>query len=236
MQRTDIEYLTHVWNFYTGCKNQENGVCALPCWAKALAHRFGRSFEPTLHIEKLREAIKIRGDNRVGVCFTGDLGGVWVKPELLVKEPFIHYDFMKLKDMVFQCVSHNWHTQYFFLTKCPWNFKGWGRFPDNAWVGTSVTNMSQFSNIQTLNEVDCKHRWVSFEPLLDFTPPDLRGIDWVVIGGQTQPTKMPRLSWVQGILTAAHNDRNIPVFIKNNLKLLLGEEWPGWKTRQELPC
>jgi len=60
MNHTNIEYLInqdgspgYVWNFYQGCRNQENGVCALPCWAKAMAHRFGRSFEPTLNEEIL---------------------------------------------------------------------------------------------------------------------------------------------------------------------------------------
>ena len=79
MQKSGIEYLTHSWNFQTGCLNHENGVCTLPCWAKAMAKRFHRSFEPELHPKKISDPLRSKqGGRRIGVCFTGDLFGSWV--------------------------------------------------------------------------------------------------------------------------------------------------------------
>jgi protein gp37 len=237
MQKTGIEYLTHVWNFQTGCLNKRNGVCTLPCWAEAMAKRFHRSFEPELHINKIREALLLRNrSSRVGVCFTGDLFGDWISPELLVKDPFIHYDYMRLNDMVFQVIRQS-RNQFFFLTKCPWNLAKWGKFPDNAWVGVTALNAEQvWLAIEALKGVDAKHKWLSLEPLQGSIFPlswELNryfvGINWIVIGGQTHPTKLPEKAWVDEIVAAA-DKANIPVFLKNNLKPLMGDN-----LRQELP-
>ncbi len=235
MQKSGIEYLTHSWSFYTGCLNQENGVCALPCWAKAMAHRFGRSFEPELHVEKIGEPLRgarVKG-RRIGVCFTGDLFGDWVNPE---QEGLPG---LELRGDVFNLIRLCPDDQFFFLTKCPWNLKKWGEFPDNAWVGVSAWDFLSFSKALYrdggLMEVTAKHKWLSLEPLLgqmsNIVAGDFEncGINWVVIGGQTAPTKLPEKAWVDEIVAAA-NRAGIPVWIKNNLKPLLGEN-----LRQELP-
>ena len=55
------------------------------------------------------------------------------------------------------------------------------------------------------------------------------GISWVIIGAQTKPTVYPRIEWVQEIVEAC-DKAGIPVFQKDNLKPLLGNN-----LRQELP-
>jgi len=47
------------------------------------------------------------------------------------------------------------------------------------------------------------------------------GVSWVIIGAQTKPTVYPKLEWVKEIIGAA-DSAGIPVFQKNNLKPLLG--------------
>jgi len=232
MNKTGIEYLDYTWNFQTGCLNQENGVCTLPCWAKAMAHRFGRSFKPTFQrtafIQKMPE------NARIGVCFTGDLFGDWVNLDMLLTP------YTTLKDGVLlkvECERQR-YNQFFFLTKCPRNLQKWGEFPDNAWVGTSVCNDVMLTNaFRPMQEVKAKNKWLSIEPLLswDMSLDDTAwtlekiGIKWLVIGGQTHPTKLPEKAWVDGIVAAA--DRaGIPIWLKNNLKPLMGEN-----LRQELP-
>ncbi len=87
MNKSKIEYLTHAWNFYTGCNHWKTGVCAVGenCWAKGLADRFHRPFEPTLHPELLLDPLRLKKPGRIGVCFTGDLFGDWVDPEMEVR-------------------------------------------------------------------------------------------------------------------------------------------------------
>jgi len=224
MSDTAIEYLDKAWNFYTGCQNWQNGVCPIgeKCWAKAIDKRFHRSFEPTLHTDKLLEPLKIRKPSRIGVCFTGDLFGEWVDPNQPLNiegYPFKHLSgFVKA-----MCKERNQH-QFIFLTKVPNNYKKWGKFPDNAWLGSSVCNTKMMA--RTLNgfaDAQAKNLWISFEPLMERIPMNqfpLKGkdfnISWIVIGGWSRSKTQPKLEWIEEIVNAA--DRNkIPVFLKNNL-------------------
>ena len=48
----------------------------------------------------------------------------------------------------------------------------------------------------------------------------MTGIDWVIIGAQTNPYKAPEISWVQEIAEAAE-ECCARVFLKDNLRPLL---------------
>ena len=86
-------------------------------------------------------------------------------------------------------------------------------------------------HIEQLSAIASIVRFVSFEPLLEDIGQyiDFNSIDWIIIGSQTQPLKLPNKEWVYRIIDKA-DEQNIPVFLKNNLKPLLGE-----KLRQEFP-
>ena len=47
------------------------------------------------------------------------------------------------------------------------------------------------------------------------------GISWVILGSQTKPYKPPQIEWVKEIVEAA-GKAGIPVFLKDNLKPLIG--------------
>jgi len=227
MNKSSIEYLTHTWNFYTGCRHQETGVCTLPCWAKAMAKRFGRSFEPEFHTKTFAQPFPAKAA-RIGVCFTGDLFGDWVDPA----------DHCLASSVFLRVRAEPWH-QFFFLTKAPWNLHKWGQFPDNAWVGVSVTNQRQHNEaVAILSSVEAKHKWISYEPLLSpinfHAPYNLKGISWVVIGAQTHPMVMPGMDWVRKILVEA-GLRNIPVWVKNNILNHPDNDLRLLEMRQELP-
>jgi protein gp37 len=239
MNKTGIEYLTHSWNFQTGCLNQGNGVCNLPCWAKRVAHQYKRSFAPMLHVEKLGEPIRGPREKgrRIGVCFTGDLFGDWVNPE---QEGLPG---LELRGDVFNLIRLCPDDQFFFLTKCVWNIKKWGKFPDNAWVGVTCLNAEQvWLAIEALKQVDAKHKWLSLEPLQGdiFAPTwelncHFTGIDWIVVGAQSQPTVLPEMDWVRKILVEAGR-HGVPVWIKNNLLNHKDNDLRLLEMRQELPA
>src|SRR5512143_2231910 len=68
---TAIPYLDENWPIVTGCVPEF--PCWKRCWARGMAHRFGRDFTPTFHPDKLVQPMRWRKPRRVGVAFTGDL-------------------------------------------------------------------------------------------------------------------------------------------------------------------
>ena len=86
-------------------------------------------------------------------------------------------------------------------------------------------------NLHSLWAVRAAVRWVSFEPLLAPWKGDLRGIQWVVIGGLSgHHAKCPEVEWVGAIMEEAGR-RGIPIWMKRNLSPC----WPAEDLIQELP-
>ena len=62
----------------------------------------------------------------------------------------------------------------------------------NVWLGVSVEDRTRRDRLDALRETTAALRWVSFEPLLeDLVTVNLRGIDWVIIGGESGPHARP---------------------------------------------
>ena len=94
----------------------------------------------------------------------------------------------------------HWHT-FQVLTKraerlaalsneLPWT--------DNVWMGVSVENSDYVSRIDYLRVTGAKVKFLSVEPLLgSISSLDLRGIDWVIVGGESGPGARPiKEEWV----------------------------------------
>lgn len=233
MNRTGIEYGELSWNFYPGCLK----LCSY-CWAqkslKWMKCPECRTGKPHFHPERMNAPIHRTKPTRILVNFTGDLFGDWVE-DWVIREAMT----------VMKCCSQ--HT-FLTLTKFPQNLQEFSPFPDNCQVGSSATTLEQYrAAIVGLAAVEAKVKFISFEPLLEHIPVippyTLDGISWIVIGGQTKPTVMPKLEWVQEILVVA-SKADIPVFLKDNLNPLfssgLRQEFEllfdaEFKLRQELP-
>jgi protein gp37 len=239
LTKTGIDYLTHSWNFYTGCKHDKT-VCPVAdkCWARGMSKRFGRSFEPTLHPEKLLAPLSLKKPARIGVCFTGDLFGDWVDPCQIIESQDPRMDGVFLAAIIKQVVADMGQHQFFFLTKNPKGYQKWGKFPDNAWVGATVCNQKMLETaFTTMTQITTGHGWLSIEPLMERLDcaefidvvKEYQWIEWVVIGGWSGSKTAPDVEWVKEIVRAC--DRAlIPVFLKDNLKPLYGED-----LRQALP-
>lgn len=124
------------------------------------------------------------------------------------------------------------HT-FLVLTKNPSGFPRYPTLP-NLWLGVTVNYFTDWDRLSLLQSCNTKHRFVSFEPLLSdaMVGPNrslLPELDWIIIGAQTKPYEPPRIGWVNRIVHEA-TCLGIPVFLKNNLKPLLGEN-----LRQEFP-
>ena len=124
--------------------------------------------------------------------------------------------------------------QFLFLSKRP-DLLNIDCELDNAWFGVTVTRRAELWRIDALRKnVRAKHYHVTFEPLFDDPGEvDLQGIDWLVVGTMTgaQSRKVHTdPAWARSLTEQAHV-RNIPVFWKEDLLPIMGEE----SMVQELP-
>jgi len=74
--------------------------------------------------------------------------------------------------------------------------------PPNAWLGVTVENKrSGLPRIDALRKVKAAIRFLSVEPLLeDVGKINLRGIDWVIVGGESGHQARPmRAAWARNV-------------------------------------
>jgi len=216
MNKTGIEWTDYTWNPITGCLHN----CPY-CYAKKLATRFnGGNFEPTFHPDRIDDPFKVKKPSMIFVGSMTDLGGPWCKDEWI--------------DVILKTVDSCTHHIFQFLTKNPANLsKKFGeKTRSNVWIGTTIENSEpsnwwRYSHMKDFHRVGV--RFISFEPLQGPIDHNFYGIDWVIIGAQTDPLILPKAEWVTDIIQKARN-LEIPVFMKNSLKSLglpLIQEYPG---------
>jgi len=224
MNKTKIEWCDYIINPVKGlcpvdCKDNQGKSY---CYARKLYKRF--KWNPEIRYDP--DAFKGLPSKpaRVFVGSTMELFGDWVERD------WWHMTMAK-------CLSRPQHT-FIFLTKQPQNLPK--KFPDNCWVGVSVTSEVQLRPaIWSLSDIQCNKRFLSFEPLLEpvlnqVLPAEWDdAINWIIIGSQTKPYKPPKIEWVREIVKAA-DGVGIPVFLKDNLKAS-PEFWNDQVLRQEMP-
>lgn len=182
-------------------------------------------FEPTFHRYRLNEPQKITKPSKIFVCSMADLFGDWV-PDEWIEEVF------KI------CIIKAPHHKYLFLTKNPARYLQIlkSQYPlcdyQNMWFGFTHTE-GELWGLPAHMQIN---RFVSIEPLLGEVYPSPffweDGIDWVIIGSETGNRKdkvIPKREWIENIVSECR-EHNIPVFMKNSLKDLMGndfiQEWP----------
>ena len=131
------------------------------------------------------------------------------------------------REEVFAKIKENPQHQFVFLSKRP-DLLSFSTDLDNAWFGVTVTRKSELWRIDALREnIKAKHYHVTFEPLFDDPgQADLTGIDWIVIGTMTGAAGRKvrtEPAWTYSLTDQAHA-QNIPVFWKEDLVPIMGEE------------
>jgi protein gp37 len=87
---------------------------------------------------------------------------------------------------------------------------------ENVWWGVSVENRKYgLPRIEDLRKIDCAVRFLSVEPLLeDIGIVNLKGIDWVIVGGESGPgARTMEASWAESIRKQCIRAR-VPFFFK----------------------
>jgi protein gp37 len=113
----------------------------------------------------------------------------------------------------------HWHS-FQILTKRPERMLNVLSNPDfpmlpNVWLGTSVESEDYLSRIDLLRRVPAAIRFVSFEPLLGpITEPNLRGIHWAIVGGESGPRARDMVEWWVEQLHDACEQQGVVFFFK----------------------
>ena len=124
-------------------------------------------------------------------------------------------------------MAENPQQQYLLLTKRSEDID-LSTALQNAGCGVTVTSSKEKGRISALRQhIRGGHYHVTFEPLFDdIGTVDLAGIEWIVIGTETGRRKgkaVSRPEWVWSLTQQAHR-LGIPVFMKEDLLPILGEE------------
>lgn len=212
MNKTPIEWTDYTWNPITGCLRG----CEY-CYARKISHRFKRSFEPTLHEDRLEEPAKLKKPSKIFVCSMGDLFGAGV-------------DRWWRQQVFFAMDAAPQHT-YQILTKCP---DGYSTVVvgkrGNVWLGATATDQASW-------DLACEHlsqlpdsvvRWISAEPMLSYIHPRGWLPDWVVIGALTGHgfDRLAKSGHAGRCLSGRLRAARVPVFEKDSLGG--GERWRRW--------
>ncbi len=208
--RSGIEWTQSTWNPATGCTKVSPGC--RHCYAERMTRRltamgvpkYADGFRLRLHESALGLPLAWKAPQRIFVNSMSDLF------HEDVPLPFVQRAFDVMQ-------RASWHT-FQVLTKRSARLLEWSsllHWPSNVWMGVSVENAQYLARIEELRQTGTRVKFLSLEPLLGPLPGlDLRGIDWVIVGGESGPGARPmEREWVLDIrdqCVAAH----VPFFFK----------------------
>ncbi len=210
-----IEWTDATWNPVRGCTKVSPGCTH--CYAETFAERFrgvpGHPFEQGFDLrlvpDKLADPIRWSKPKKIFVNSMSDLFHEGVPDEYI-------------ESICRVMLAANWHT-YQILTKRADRMAALlqGKLSESArashiWWGVSVENRQHgLPRIAKLRSAKPAVAFLSVEPLLeDIGKMDLRGIHWVIVGGESGPGARPMdHEWVRKV-RAECKVHNIPFFFK----------------------
>lgn len=229
MAKSAIEWTESTWNPLTGCTKISPGC--KHCYAERMATRlkamgqpnYRNGFKLTLHEHVLETPLLWRKQQFI---FVNSMSDLFHKD---VPEDFIQ--------RVFDTMRRAYWHQFQVLTKRADRLEELSariNWPENVWMGVSVENKDYTFRIDHLRRTNAKIKFLSLEPLLG--PLDnlnLRGIHWVIAGGESGPGARPiREEWVIEIRDQCMRNK-VPFFFKQwggvvkkrTGRLLQGRTW-----------
>jgi protein gp37 len=214
-----IEWTDATWNPMRGCTKISPG-CA-HCYAETFAERFrgvpGHPFEQGFDFRLVPEAL--------------DLPLRWKKSRLIFvnsMSDLFHEDVPdKYIEKVFAVMRQATQHRFQVLTKRAERLEAFTQRhapSPNVWLGVSVENADYTLRIDHLRRASADVRFLSIEPLLGPIPDlDVRGIDWVIVGGESGRRSRPmNAAWVREIRDRCQRV-GVPFFFK---------QWGGFQKKK----
>lgn len=178
MNKTAINWTELTWNPWSGCTRVSEG-CRY-CYAETLAENkrgtaaFPVGFDVTLRPHKLAEPGRVK---RGSLIFTNSMTDLFLE-DVDDRE----------RDRVLDVMEANPRHRYQVLTKRPLEAARYAKrraLPKCMWLGVTIEHQKTAGRVDVLREIDVPVRFVSAEPLLGALALDLRGIAWVIVGGES---------------------------------------------------
>lgn len=214
-QESGIEWTEATWNPITGCTKVSPGC--KHCYAERMALRlramgqrnYRNGFRLTLQPDMLRLPLAWKKPRTIFVNSMSDLFHEDVPVEYI--------------EQVFDVMRRaHWHS-FQILTKRSQRLAeldarlAWA---PNVWMGVSVESHAYHARIDDLRTTHAALRFLSLEPLLGpLQSLELRGIDWVIVGGESGPgARLMDPAWVLDLRDQC-GAAGVPFFFK---------QWGGW--------
>ena len=231
MDKTKIEWTDATWNPITGCSRVSAG-CE-HCYAERLAGT-------RLKHHPSREGLT--RETKHGPVWTGEVNfnEQWLDQPLRWKRPrriFVaaHSDLFhervpfNLLDAIFEVMRDSPQHTFQILTKRPERMKCYltGRPLPNVYLGVSIESAAYVERCMPLRNTPAAVRFLSLEPLLGpVAPLNLRGIGWVIVGGESGPGARPmHPQWARDIRDQCQA-ADVPYFFK---------QWGEWMELDDVP-
>lgn len=182
-QNSKIEWTESTWNPVTGCTKISEGC--KNCYAERMALRlraagspnYANGFKVTLHPHALEIPLHWKQPRTIFVNSMSDLFHKDVPFDFISKV----FDVMRrASHHRFQILTKRSRRLLKLSSKLTWS--------KNVWMGITVENADCTFRIDDLRGTGAAIKFISFEPLLGPIPNiDLKGIDWVIVGGESGP-------------------------------------------------
>jgi protein gp37 len=196
--------------------------CKLPdgqsyCWSRDNKLRFKETPQLSLNTVELNKSFP-KEPSRILVCWTVDLFHPSIKDEII--------------RMIINRTVASPHT-FFFLTKNPERYENF-YFPQNCWLGTSVTCNMDLNRIYHLNLQIGNFVFISIEPIFEemkVMANFWKLVQWTIVGRLTQHGHKydPKKEWIENLIRQ-HKIAKRPIYLKDSLAPIWGE-----KLIQEIP-
>jgi protein gp37 len=214
-EHSGIEWTDATWNPVRGCTKISPGC--KHCYAETFAERFRgvkghpyeQGFDLRLVPEKLAEPLRWRAPKLIFVNSMSDLFHEEVPDNYIVAVAQV-------------MTAAKWHT-YQVLTKRSERLRRllntklrFAAEQQHIWWGVSVEDKKYgLPRIEDLRNADAEVRFLSVEPLLeDIGRLDLRGIDWMIVGGESGAGARPmKKEWVLTLRDQCKRS-GVPFFFK----------------------
>lgn len=216
MNPSQTEWCDATLNPVVGCPHG-----CVYCYARGQAKRQKQrcllcyEFVPHPHLERMEHLNPAQKPRRIFIDSMWDWNADGVKKEWL----------LAILEKIRECPQHTFQI----LSKRPVRYSRFD-YPDNVWLGTSVTTNKDLHRVGQLLKAAPGHlKFVSVEPIHERISSHFIGLDWIIVGAETGHRKgriVPEREWIRSIIRNAGED-GIPVFIKHNV---------GWHKRiREFP-
>jgi protein gp37 len=225
-ENSAIEWTHHTFNPWRGCARVSEGC--RHCYAETLSKRNPKVLG-TWGVDGAR-VMAAESYWRLPVKWNAEAAAVGERRRVFCASLADVFedrpDLVDARGRLWRLIHDTPQLDWLLLTKRPENVTvmapGWfWCWPANAWLGTTVENRDALRRIDHVRDSGAPVVFLSIEPLLeDLGPVDLRGVSWVIVGGESGHGARPMYpEWARAIrdqCVAA----GVPFFFK---------QWGEWR-------